>query len=56
MRLAVLASITASAAVMSAVALVDRASGWAWPFDGEARNGGTRFVGFGYHGNAAAFL
>ncbi|MEO8697319.1 MAG: O-antigen ligase family protein, partial [Acidimicrobiales bacterium] len=56
-RIAVLAAVTASAAMMSVVATVDRLTDWSWPFPGDARfAGGTRFVSFGYHGNAAAFL
>ena len=53
-RIAVLAAVTASAGMMSMVATVDRLTDWSWPFTGDPRfAGGTRFVSFGYHGNAA---
>jgi O-antigen ligase len=56
-RLVVLIAISASATVMSAVATVDRLTAWSWPFNGDPLYaGGTPFVSFGYHGNAAASL
>jgi hypothetical protein len=52
-----LVAIASSAALMSVVATVDRATSWSWPFDAASdATGGTRFVSFGYHGNAAAYL
>jgi O-antigen ligase len=56
-RVRLLVVIASSAALMSLVATVDRATSWSWPFDAPSdATGGTRFVSFGYHGNAAAYL